>query len=157
MSLNPHTCVKDYQTYLLDFKSSPPNFSGSCLYKIIDSFATILLTHLSEEIPTSLSLGKFRDKINMDKIWEKDRRAVVGMLDKTAGLAFFFLNCDTTFEGGKWAAFLPIPQPIRWVFTHICTWPNRAYCNITNYSSVTCHKGYLMCRNVSLVTSHQPK
>jgi hypothetical protein len=119
--------VKDYQTYLLDVKSSPATFSGSRLCEIIDAFATILLTHLSEEIPTLLSLSKFGDKIDMDNIWEKDGKAAVGMSDKTAGLAFFFLNCDTTFEGGKWAAFPPIPRPIRWVFTHICTWPNRAY------------------------------
>jgi len=119
--------LKDYQTYLLDVKGSPADFSGSCLCEIIDSFAPILLTHLSEEIPTLLSLSKFGDKIDMDKIWEKDGRAAVGMSDKTAGLAFFFLNRDTTFEGGKWAAFPPIPRPIRWVFTHICTWPNRAY------------------------------
>jgi hypothetical protein len=82
---------------------------------------------LSEEIPTLLSLSKFGDKIEIEELWEKDGRAATTMMEKTGALAFFFLNCDATFEGGKWSAWPPLPGPIRWVFTHICTWPNRAY------------------------------
>ena len=119
--------LEEYKTYLLETKSNPATFSGSRLCEIIDSFAPILLTHLSEEIPSLLSLSKFGDAIAIEEIAEKEGKAAVVSSAKTAGLAFFFLNCDATFEGGKWAAFPPLPGPIRWVFTHICTWPNRAY------------------------------
>ena len=124
--------LEEYKTYLLETKSNTATFSGSRLCEIIDSFAPILLTHLSEEIPTLLSLSKFGDKIAIEEIAEKEGKAAVVSSAKTAGLAFFFLNCDATFEGGKWAAFPPLPGPIRWVFTHICTWPNRAYCKFAS-------------------------
>lgn len=49
------------------------------------------------------------------------------MMGKTGGLIFIFLNLDATFEGGKWAFYPPMPALVRWVFTHIFTWPNRAW------------------------------
>lgn len=123
-----HPGLEAYKKYLLEAQKAPKTFSGTRLCEIIDSFAPILTAHLAAEIPTLLALSRYGDKIDIVELWEKDGKAATSIMGKTTSLAFFFLNLDCTFEGGKWASWPDeLPAPVRWVFTHICTWPNRAY------------------------------
>lgn len=127
LSAEFHPGLDAFKEYLLSVKGSPSKFSGAHLNSLIDSFAPLLTAHLTAEIPTLLSLSRFGDKIDVEELFDKDGKLAMTIMGKTTGVVFWFLNLDTTFEGGQWANWPPTPAPIRWVITRLLALPNRAY------------------------------
>lgn len=66
-----HPGLNAYTSYLLEAKANPPIFSGTRLVQIIDSFASVLTSHLTDEIPTLVSLSRFGDTIDIETLGER--------------------------------------------------------------------------------------
>ena len=76
-----------YNQYVQDCLKGTKKYNGSELVAIIDEFGPILVTHLTEEIPTILSLAKYGDKMkDFEKVFlemgEKDMVRILGLLNE---------------------------------------------------------------------------
>jgi hypothetical protein len=103
-----------YKTYLDTCAADPTIFSGTHLTKLIDDFAPLLFTHLSDEIPTLLSLSPHGSKLPLLKMINLESKKSPMYVSITGGTPFFFRNLDVEFEGGLWRAWPPIPSPAWW-------------------------------------------
>jgi len=107
--------LEAYAEYLNSVTSSPDSFSGKHLNNIIDSFAPMLIEHLSDEIPTLLSLSRFGSQLRfLDGINMESKKSPLH-LSMTGGVPFFFRNLDTEYENGIWRAWPDIPGLVWWV------------------------------------------
>lgn len=118
--------VAHFQKYLKDLSKST-KLSADELVRIMDSFREPFGNHLHSEVQTIADLAK-HPKAPIEgseeaaaaalvfKTWGKKTVTKAGMLDV---VPFFFLNLDSTFEGGKWANWPPMPGPIRWMLTNV--------------------------------------
>ncbi|PMD48704.1 hypothetical protein L207DRAFT_539882 [Hyaloscypha variabilis F] len=107
--------LEAYSEYLNSVTATPEIFSGEHLNTIIDSFASTLVEHLSDEIPTLLSLSRFGSKLRfLDGVNTESKKSPLH-LSMTGGVPFFFRNLDTEYEDGLWRGWPPIPGLVWWV------------------------------------------
>ena len=130
--------IEEYKNYLLALRGQENGFSSDKLNSIIDSFAPALMTHLTAEIPTILSLSRFGSKIPLLKLSEVEMRKASDEIPKTEGLPFFMMNLDRTFEDGHWEFWPPIPSAIRWALIRLTArkhagWWRFASCDYDGY------------------------
>ncbi|KAI2628171.1 hypothetical protein GGS21DRAFT_528061 [Xylaria nigripes] len=107
--------------------SSPKEFSGTELRKIMDAFQAPFEKHFTNEIAT---IADFANHPNAPKPGSKEE-AEAALVFKTWGkstvtkagtfdvVPFFLHNLDGTVEDGMWAHWPPIPAPIRWGLVNI--------------------------------------
>lgn len=62
--------LKAWVNYTTDCKKGDQKFDATHFIKLIDEFATVLVTHLGEEIPTLLALDIY-DIAGVKKAWNK--------------------------------------------------------------------------------------
>jgi hypothetical protein len=111
------TGVEAYNNYLQSLlPSNTSAFSGPKLVTIIDSFAPALTTHLTEEIPSFLSLRRFGDALPLEKISAEEFGKAGREQAVTEGGQMFILNLDRNFEGGIWKNWpgIPVSLPLLW-------------------------------------------
>lgn len=107
--------LRAYSEYLQSVTPTPQTFSGARLNAIIDSFAPVLILHLSDEIPTLLSLSRFGSQLRfLDGINMESKKSPLH-LSMTTGVPFFFRNLDVEYEDGLWRGWPEIPGLIWWV------------------------------------------
>ncbi|PSN74859.1 hypothetical protein BS50DRAFT_479999, partial [Corynespora cassiicola Philippines] len=108
--------------WLQSVEQGREKFSSDKCRALMDGFIAPLAQHLTEEIASLLSLSKFGDKVDLRALSKVDGDNVMGSLSKTRQLPVFFVNHDTTFEGGV-HHFPPIPVPVSWVLRNgFCRW-----------------------------------
>ncbi|KAH7101330.1 hypothetical protein BKA62DRAFT_703446 [Auriculariales sp. MPI-PUGE-AT-0066] len=112
----------EFNTYFVEVRKSPETLDASRVKELIDAFASALIAHLGDEIPTLLELGRRFPNIPIAKMDEVHGKKMVASVDKSLALPMFFTNSDRAFEGGKWSnVFPPIPGIVRiltkWVFS----------------------------------------
>ncbi|KAI5272468.1 hypothetical protein E4T47_04356 [Aureobasidium subglaciale] len=121
---------------------SPASFDGNKLVDIMDSFHRPFEHHFHHEIDTIASFATLPNAPPPDspeaalaaatfKAWGKKTLTKAGMTDV---VPFALLNLDTTFEDGLWAAWPPMPGPVRWMMVNIFgswnwTWWKFASCD----------------------------
>ncbi|KAI9745885.1 MAG: hypothetical protein M1818_000566 [Claussenomyces sp. TS43310] len=115
-----------YKDYLLEAQKAPETFSGKKLTSIIDEFGAMVCTHLEEEIPSLLELARLGDKVPLEELMRVEGRKS-GENNSRAGGVFYLMNIDTTFEGGLWAHWPPIPGPIRWALITFSRWTSSVW------------------------------
>ncbi|EPE34403.1 hemerythrin HHE cation binding-containing protein [Glarea lozoyensis ATCC 20868] len=125
-----HDGLEKFKTYL---QENGPDFYGTELISIMDSFSHALHEHLKEEPPTIVALSKYNtpetpiDIIGIALAAGK-KQVSVGFLFNV--LPVYFLNMESKeFEGGMWqAAFPPVSGPVRWVMMKGAPmWNSRAW------------------------------
>jgi len=113
--------METYKEYLLSAQKDPATFSGTKLNSIIDTFGSMVCTHLEEEIPSLLELSRFGDKVPLEALMKTEGRKS-GENNSRAGSVFYLMNIDTGFEDGLWAGWPPIPGPIKWGLITFSRW-----------------------------------
>ncbi|RPB03030.1 hypothetical protein L873DRAFT_1801107 [Choiromyces venosus 120613-1] len=107
---------------------TPEAFAGQKLNEIIDTFARPLTQHLTDEIPTLVSLREYGiEKVPITKIVDTEIKHQMGTVNKTTALAFLMTALDVTYEGGLHKNFPPAPAPVLWFFRNACTLPCKAF------------------------------
>ena len=95
------------------FKTQPVEFQPHTMLNIIESFASTLVEHLHDEIPTLLALHVLDSK-DLMKIWDKAAYEATKDDDMYTALPFVLGCQDPTFElDGEKRLFPPIPRMIR--------------------------------------------
>ncbi|KAJ9148895.1 Hemerythrin HHE cation binding domain-containing protein [Pleurostoma richardsiae] len=119
-----HGGLEAYEGYLSSVKEGKEKYDGQKLRGLIDSFMPVLRQHLHDEIDTLVKLSQYEDKADWDK-WFKDLQAEIlkkanDPKVKVEEFPYALQTHDTTFEGGKYAAWPPMPWFVlilfRWVF-----------------------------------------
>ncbi|CAF9916171.1 MAG: hypothetical protein GOMPHAMPRED_000917 [Gomphillus americanus] len=120
-----HDGLDRYKAYLVESKAKPSEFSGKKLVEIMDSFGEALFTHLNAEPTLLLTIQGF-DDVALRKIWDDHVKMVLGGASPITEIPIVWVNCDSTFEDGKWAHFPPMPAPVKFVMRHVAArWHNQ--------------------------------
>ncbi|KKY26757.1 putative hemerythrin hhe cation binding domain-containing protein [Diplodia seriata] len=115
-----------YNTYLTSL-SSPADFDGKELVRIMDTFREPFNDHFHSEIKTIATFADLPSAPAPDspeaenasatfKAWGKKTLTKAGMTDV---VPFCLLNLDRTYEEGMWATWPPMPGPIRWMMVNV--------------------------------------
>lgn len=116
----------DFETYLSSL-STPSDFSGEELRRIMSSFQDPFCHHFHHEITTIASFANLSSTPAPDspeaqaaalifKAWGKKTVTRAGTFDV---VPFFLMNLDATYEDGIWANWPPMPAPVRWGLTNV--------------------------------------
>ena len=111
----------EYEKYLSRL-TSPSDFNGEELCKIMDSFQQPFEHHFHSEIShiasfAGLPSAPIPGSPDADqaaavfKAWGKKTVMKAGVTDV---VPFFLMNLDATYEAGRWASWPPMPAPVRW-------------------------------------------
>ncbi|KAH8804650.1 hypothetical protein F5884DRAFT_754250 [Xylogone sp. PMI_703] len=113
--------LKAFDDYIQSVKEGKEKYNGARIRELVDDFAPVLVSHLTEEVDFISSLEKFEDKIN----WKKYEKDTADRAVKAANTEFevplMVTNMDFTFEKGVHEKHWP-PWPwfagfmFRWVF-----------------------------------------
>lgn len=118
--------LKTFNDYLLS--ATAETFSGEKLLEIIDGFAKPLTQHLTDEIPTILSLRSYgTEKVDILTIDEAEGKHAMSIMSKTTAVPFFITAMDVTYEKGIHKDFPPAPAPIKVLARHVSTMFNKGY------------------------------
>jgi len=98
---------------------------GPEFVEIIESFASILCSHLYEEIGTLISLRVYDGMLNLDQILQDEGEKAMKSASMTGVIQFAFHNLDADFEGGLYKNFPPAPWFIKFLCVYILWIPNR--------------------------------
>ncbi|KAI5195712.1 hypothetical protein E4T38_08913 [Aureobasidium subglaciale] len=118
--------LTNFRDYLANLPS-PASFDGNELVDIMDSFHRPFEHHFHHEVDTIACFATLPNTPTPDsleaslaaatfKAWGKKTLTKAGMTDV---VPFALLNLDRTFEGGLWAAWPPMPGPVRWMMVNI--------------------------------------
>ncbi|KAG9245755.1 hypothetical protein BJ878DRAFT_335916 [Calycina marina] len=108
-----------FDDYVKAGKAGEIQFDGVKVQTIIDSFASIFIEHLKEEIPTFLALDKYENKIDWPAYNAAVLEKAVKKGDTEFEIPFAIVNQDMTFEGGIHAGTFPdIPLIPMLLFKH---------------------------------------
>ncbi|KAG9602720.1 hypothetical protein KCU77_g2435, partial [Aureobasidium melanogenum] len=118
--------LANFHTYLADLPSAA-SFDGAKLVSIMDTFREPFTHHFHNEISTIASFANLPSAPPADspeasaaaatfKAWGKKTLTKAGMTDV---VPFALLNLDRTFEDGIWAAWPPMPGPVRWMMVNM--------------------------------------
>ncbi|KAF2089649.1 hypothetical protein K490DRAFT_72358 [Saccharata proteae CBS 121410] len=116
-----------FNTYLTSLSETPTSFSGPELIRIMDSFREPFTNHFHSEIATIASFSSLPSAPAPDspatdaaaqtfRSWGKKTLTKAGMTDV---VPFCLLNLDRTYEEGMWAAWPPMPGPVRWMLVNV--------------------------------------
>lgn len=86
-----------FENYLTASAAAPETFSGIHLNTLIDAFGSILVEHLTDEIPSLLALSRFESSLPLLTIGNKEAQKASAKLAKTRGSSFFFRNLDLEY------------------------------------------------------------
>ncbi|CAI6333609.1 unnamed protein product [Periconia digitata] len=103
------------------------DFDGFELRRIMSTFQEPFAAHFHSEIKTIVSFAdlptapepssvKATQAAAVFKSWGKKTVMKTG---STEGVPFLLLNLDKTYEEGKWAAWPPMPAPVRWGLVNV--------------------------------------
>ncbi|KAI5463164.1 hypothetical protein BGZ63DRAFT_380669 [Mariannaea sp. PMI_226] len=120
-----HDGFEKYMEYTDSVRKEKEEYDAEKLIAIIDSFASVLQVHLTNEIDTLMALKQYEDKCDWGSWFNKLVGEIIGDAMKNAEyrndvfpLAVIFH--DKSFEGGVWSAFPPFPWIVglvmRWLF-----------------------------------------
>ncbi|OSS51507.1 hypothetical protein B5807_03326 [Epicoccum nigrum] len=113
--------LSEYENYLSHL-TSPSDFNGTELCRIMDSFQHPFEHHFHSEISHIASFAALPSApapgsadadgaATVFKAWGKKTVMKAGMTDV---VPFFLMNLDATYEEGRWASWPPIPAPVKW-------------------------------------------
>ncbi|THW20385.1 hypothetical protein D6C85_10078 [Aureobasidium pullulans] len=116
----------DFHSYLSTLPTAS-TFDGTKLVTIMDTFRKPFAHHFHHEISTIASFATLSSAPLVDspeaeaaavifKAWGKKTLTKAGMTDV---VPFALLNLDRTFEEGMWAAWPPMPGPVRWMMVNM--------------------------------------
>ena len=131
-----HEPLDAFNNYLEELKKNPTALDATKLIALINAFAPTLITHLNDEIPTLLELGRRFPNVPIKQLDEAHAKKMVASVSKTFFIPFFFSNHDLSYEGGKFSKMFPPTPPLlqflnKWVFS-------RKYKGAWRFSSSTC-------------------
>ncbi|KAK7188445.1 hypothetical protein DPSP01_004637 [Paraphaeosphaeria sporulosa] len=95
----------------------PYDFDGGELVRIMETFQRPFCQHFHAEIKTIAAFADLPEASRAEeaaavfKAWGKKTVSKAGTTDV---VPFFLLNHDVTYEEGMWAAWPPMPAPVRW-------------------------------------------
>jgi len=119
-----HEGLLNFTAYLDTCAASPSTFSGTHLISIIDTFASTLVGHMHDEIPTLLLLSKHSSTLDLAAEWKRAEAHAIKHVDPWRSHIFFVRNHDVTFEEGLWKNFPEgMPTVVKWL--HWWIWPLR--------------------------------
>jgi len=98
---------------------------GPELCEIIESFGTILVSHLNEEIGTILSLRAWDEKLNVYRIFEIEGEKAMKSCSLLGTVEFVWHNLDAEYEDGIHKDFPPAPAPLKFMLRNVLWFPNR--------------------------------
>lgn len=98
---------------------------GPELCEIIESFGTILVSHLNEEIGTLLSLRAWDEKLDIYRIIEIEGEQAMKDCSLLGTVEFFWHNLDAGYEDGIHKDFPPAPAPLKFMLKNVLWYPNR--------------------------------
>lgn len=115
--------LKRFEVYLTTL-GEPYDFDAGEVLRIMDSFQEPFNYHFHHEIDTIAAFAdlpevetkKAEDAAATFKAWGKKTVTKAGLTDV---VPFFLLNLDATYEGGMWAAWPPMPAPVRWGMVNV--------------------------------------
>jgi hypothetical protein len=107
--------LASYKEYLESLSTDPPSFDATHLLSLLSSFAPALLSHMSDEIPTLLSLSRYGNKLPLLKMIETESQKTPLHVSITGGTPFFFRHLDIEFEDGLWRQWPQMPGLVWWV------------------------------------------
>lgn len=121
--------IAEFHNYLTSLKS-PAEFSGSDLHIIMDTFQGPFETHFRSEISTIARLAEHsrtpeegtpeeKKAADIFEAWGRNTVIKAGLTDV---LPIFLFNLDRDYEDGLWAAWPPIPPPIKWALVNVGGW-----------------------------------
>ncbi|KAF2460589.1 hypothetical protein BDY21DRAFT_280578 [Lineolata rhizophorae] len=109
--------LAEFHDYLAGLPS-PAEFSGAKLLEIMAKFQDDFNHHFHSEISTIAKMAEVPrpdGAPNPAPIFARwGKKSIMGA-SVTDGVPFLFLNFDRSFEDGTWAAWPPMPAPIRWM------------------------------------------
>lgn len=114
-----HDGFEEWGKWIQSIDAKKDTFDGAKCISLMDTFLPPLAEHLRAEIPTLAALSKYGDVLKLQPLLAEEGEKTLGGLHKTQITPVFFLNHDTTFEGG-WHSFPPLPAPVRWVLRSLC-------------------------------------
>ncbi|KAH6644840.1 hypothetical protein C7974DRAFT_299676 [Boeremia exigua] len=94
-------------------------FSAARNTALMDAFIPPLTAHLHDEIPTLLALRRFGAALDLQAMFAREAKTVMGGMRKRTVLPVFLSNHDRAFEGGM-HVFPPLPAPVVWVLGSVC-------------------------------------
>ncbi|KAH6999203.1 hemerythrin HHE cation binding domain-containing protein [Ilyonectria sp. MPI-CAGE-AT-0026] len=119
--------LQSFKTYMEDCVAGKQTFEGNKVVGIIDEFGKVLVTHLTDEIPTLLQLREVgMDKLGgLEKQFGLEGEKNMKLLGLVQGLPFCFCNHDVQYEDGKWASWPPAPRIVHILARHVTYWVHR--------------------------------
>ena len=112
----------EYESYLKGLKT-PKDFDGAKLVSIMDTFQKPFNDHFHSEIKTIAALSELGDYSEAGPVFAKWGKTSLMKSGYADGIPMLFFNFDRTFEDGMWAAWPPMPAPIRVLLTKVgSTW-----------------------------------
>lgn len=141
--------LQRFKTYMEDCVAGKQKFEGNKVVGIIDEFGEVLVTHLTDEIPTLLQLREVgmeklgglekqfglegeknmvRLNIKLEELmaeFMKLTMPIQKLLGLVQGLPFCFCNHDVQYEDGKWASWPPAPRIVHILARHVTYWVHR--------------------------------
>ncbi|ORY61426.1 hemerythrin HHE cation binding domain-containing protein [Pseudomassariella vexata] len=95
-------------------------YNGARIVQLVDSFASVLVEHLSDEIPTLLDLRCFGDKLaGMPEKLAKEGEKHMKAMGLFKGAVFCLATHDLAYEGGLHTNFPPIPKVLLWALRNL--------------------------------------
>lgn len=135
-----HSGLEKLGAYLKSCAAGAEKFNGTALVDIINSFAELLVHHMSSEIVTILALDRFPEA-EVSAIFESTLAEALKKLRAASlvtDLPYLFRNNDVSYEGGMHADFPPLPLPMSLLGRYgLSLW----YGNLWKFASVDI-KGY---------------
>lgn len=128
--------LAEFNAYLTSLPA-PQALDATKLLSLMDGFHAAFETHFHNEIRTLAALAahpgapapgteRAAEATATFKTWGKSTVTKAGTTDV---VPFFLLNLDRTrgFEDGTWAAWPPIPAPVRWGLVNLGGWLHAGY------------------------------
>ncbi len=123
-----HDGIGQLISYLDGLAGREAEFEPAEFSRIVDSFAEALVTHLHNEIPALMDLGRFGDVELVAETWYSGVQAEIKKTkasDMVTLVPMMILSHDLDYEGGLHHNFPPMPAPVRFMFRHLLSLPNR--------------------------------
>lgn len=119
-----HDGIDSLKAYANAVVADKEKYDGSRVVALIDGFGSTLTQHLSDEIPSLLSLQQYGDKMAaLPKLFEEEGEKAMKEMG-TSGMVWCFANLDINFEDGLWKAWPPAPAPVKLLMRSIFWWMN---------------------------------
>lgn len=98
---------------------------GPELCEIIESFGSVLVAHLNEEIGTLLSLKAWDEKLDLLTLMQAEGEKAMKGCSLTGTLEFVWHNLDAEYEDGLHKNFPPAPGLLKFLLKNVLWIPNR--------------------------------